>query len=88
MLPQTFIFFGRSGSGKGTQVRLLIDYLKKEDPTREALYLETGQQIREFSEKKGYTNTLIQSVLEEGELLPGFLPIWMWTNFLVKHFTV
>ncbi|MCK5059600.1 MAG: nucleoside monophosphate kinase [Candidatus Pacebacteria bacterium] len=87
MPPQTFIFFGRSGSGKGTQARFLIDYLKEKDPARIALYLETGQQIREFSKEEGYTSTLIQSILGKGELLPSFLPIWMWTDFLVKRFT-
>jgi adenylate kinase len=87
MSPKTFIFFGRSGSGKGTQAHLLIDYLKEKNPEITSLYFETGQQIRKFSEKKGYTNTLIQGILDKGELLPGFLPIWMWTDFLVTHFT-
>ena len=30
--PQTFIFVGRSGSGKGTQIELLQKYIKEQMP--------------------------------------------------------
>ncbi|MEK7514726.1 MAG: nucleoside monophosphate kinase [Patescibacteria group bacterium] len=87
MPPQTFIFFGRSGSGKGTQARLLLEYLKKEDSARSTLYLETGQELREFSKTKSYTARLTKDTLSSGALLPGFVPIWLWTDYLIKHFS-
>ncbi len=85
MNPQTFIFFGPSGSGKGTQARLLIDELKKRNPERRTLYLETGEKLREFAEEASITSSLTKETLDKGELLPEFLPIWIWTEYLVRH---
>lgn len=84
--PKTFIFFGRSGSGKGTQARLLIKYLE-ERKTRKVLYIETGYRFREFMEGDGFTNKLTKETIEKGELLPEFLPIWTWADHLIKNFT-
>jgi adenylate kinase family enzyme len=85
MQPTTYIFFGPSGSGKGTQARLLIDELKKRDQERKVLYLETGDKLREFAEEASLTSHLTKEVLEKGELLPEFLPIWIWTEYMVRH---
>jgi len=83
--PHAFIFFGSSGSGKGTQAELLIDYLQKKG--RKTIYLETGGKIREFMTDKTYTATLTKNVINHGGLLPAFLPIWLWTTHLHKNFT-
>lgn len=85
MRPQTFIFFGKSGSGKGTQARLLGDYLKK-TKGNEILYIETGDGFRKFTENDSYTAKLTKEVLAGGGLLPVFMPIWLWTDFLVKNY--
>ena len=87
MSPETFIFFGRSGSGKGTQADLLGEYLKKKDPGRNVLHIETGRRIREFLEEKSHTSELTSAVVKNGGLLPAFLPIWVWTEYLIKNFT-
>jgi adenylate kinase len=81
---RTFVFFGRSGCGKGTQAKLLLDHLKKTDPERETLYIETGARFREFMEQKNYTSKITGEIIEKGELLPAFLPIWMWTGIFVE----
>lgn len=85
MIPQTFIFFGPSGSGKGTQAKLLVETLNKMDPKRTVLYLETGQRFREFSKQASYTAKKTKEVIESGGLMPEFLPIWIWTQFFVDH---
>lgn len=85
MHPQTFIFFGRSGSGKGTQAKFLIEALQKLDPQKRVLYLETGQKFRELSTEASYTAELTKEIIEAGGLLPEFLPIWVWTEYLVRH---
>jgi len=87
MRPQTFIFFGRSGAGKGTQAKLLAKFLNEKTP-RKALYIETGQRFREFIEQNdNFSSTLTRDVMENGGLMPEFLPIWIWTDFLVKNFS-
>lgn len=86
MDPQVFIFMGGSGSGKGTQARLLKEYLEKED-SRKVLYFETGRAFREFADKDGYTAEILEEYMDSGGLVPVFLPIWIWTNFIVQNYT-
>lgn len=83
----TVIFFGLSGSGKGTQAKLLLEYLAKNDPDRKALYVETGQRFRDFMDAGTYTGIKTKEVMAAGKFLPPFLPIWNWTGFLVDNFT-
>ena len=82
MEPRTFIFFGLSGAGKGTQTKLLIEYLSKMDDENEALYLSTGSLFRSFMESGTYTGNKVKEILGEGGLIPEFLPIWLWTGYL------
>ena len=85
MTPQTFLLFGKSGSGKGTQAKLLIEYLKKLEPKRQVEYIETGSKLREFAQEVGLTAQLTSKVMSEGGLLPSFIPIWIWTNYFVRY---
>lgn len=82
--PMTFIFFGRSGCGKGTQAQLLIDLLKADE--REVLYIETGKEFRSFAQQENLTARLTKSVIEGGQFMPAFMPIWIWVNQLVEKF--
>jgi len=84
MTPQTFIFFGPSGSGKGTQAKLLQEEIKKRDPERNILYIETGQGLRELSNENSFTAQKIKETLENGDLAPVFLPIWVWAGLMMK----
>lgn len=81
----TFLFFGRSGAGKGTQAKLIQDYLEARG--RRALYIETGQELRKFTESQNITSTLAKQVMDRGEFLPAFLPVWIWTNVLIQTYT-
>ncbi|MBU0612335.1 nucleoside monophosphate kinase [Patescibacteria group bacterium] len=85
MNSKAFLFFGRSGCGKGTQAKLLADFLR--DKGRKVVYVETGGRFREFMKKESYSSQLTQNILHEGGLLPVFLPIWLWTNILVDNFS-
>jgi adenylate kinase len=87
MNPQTFLFFGRSGCGKGTQAHLLQDYLRRENPMRKTAYIETGAELRKFSEEIGISAKMTADIMQSGGLLPSFLPIWIWTNYFVHHLT-
>lgn len=85
MNPQTFIFFGPSGSGKGTQAGLLQEELKKKNSKRKILYLETGKKLRGLSEGESLTAKLVKEMLDKGELAPLFLPVYAWTEFLIQN---
>lgn len=87
MNQKSFIFIGRSGCGKGTQAKLLSDYLKKIDPSREILYVQSGQEFREFIKGNSETQKLSRAIYDVGGLQPEFLAIYMWANVLVNKFT-
>ncbi len=86
MQPQTFVFFGIVGSGKGTQVKLLRDFLKKKDG-RECVYASPGHEYRKLVESGGFTASLVKDPLSGGELLPGFLTDAIVTNILISLLT-
>jgi adenylate kinase len=87
MQPQTFIFFGPSGSGKGTQASLLQEELKKKNPERKILYIETGKRLREFVTGTSLTAEKVKEALDKGELVPEFVPVYLWTQFLIENFS-
>lgn len=81
----TIMFYGCSGSGKGTQAILLKKYLEEQDHEHKTLYLETGTALRELAETENYTSRRLRAILESGGLVPAFLPIWTWTSFLISN---
>ena len=83
---RAYIFFGRSGSGKGTQAKLLSEYLE-EKTGRKTIYVETGEMFRKFKVEDTYTSKLTKEVMEHGGLMPEFLPIWIWADMFVKNYT-
>lgn len=88
MSPQTFIFIGRSGCGKGTQAKLLNEYIKQQDAgNRDIYYVETGAQFRDFIKKKKFTNKRSQEIYARDDRQPDFLAIWMWSHNLVENLT-
>lgn len=82
---QTVIFYGKAGAGKGTQAQLLKKYFEEKDPTHPVLYIETGAAFREFAKRDNFTAKRVKQTLEEGGLLPEFLPVWVWTNIFIDQ---
>jgi len=85
MSPQTLIFFGRSGCGKGTQAELLVKYFHRQDKENRVVYIETGKKFRDFMQEASYTARLTKKIMDAGGLLPEFLPIWIWTDHMIKN---
>lgn len=85
MLPNlTFIFIGRSGSGKGTQIDLVTEKIKA---LGQSLFLvESGENFRQFVKGPGYANLTAQTIMTEGKLQPAFLATWIWANELITNF--
>jgi len=82
---KTFIFIGRSGCGKGTQVKLLIEHLKESKKTEKIFYLQTGQHFRDFIKEEGLANKLADEIMDSGGRQPDFLAVWIWSNAFLKN---
>ena len=86
MTPLTVTFFGISGSGKGTQVGLLEQYLKKRDPIRPVVRAEMGALLRDFMVGTSELAKRTKAVVDSGGLLPSFIPVFMLTRMLEPSF--
>jgi adenylate kinase family enzyme len=85
--PFSFVFIGRSGCGKGTQVSLLSDYLKEKYGSHSIFYLEAGKRFRDFIQGDSFSSKLSEKIYNAGERQPDFLAIWVWSHILVESFT-
>lgn len=86
MESSTFVFFGIVGSGKGTQVKLLMDFLKSKDG-KECIYAYPGNEFRKIIDSGSYTAELMKDSVSRGELQPGFFPDAMVANILIASLT-
>jgi adenylate kinase family enzyme len=85
--PTALVIMGRSGCGKGTQAKLLMDYLVATSPDQPILYIETGKSLRAFAAGEGHSEQLVKACMDTGARTPDFLAIWNWANQLVERFT-
>lgn len=72
------IFIGRSGSGKGTQAKLLKDFLDQNHNS--TMYMGTGNHFRDMMKDSDYTARLVKKIYDEGDRHPDFLAITMLGN--------
>jgi adenylate kinase family enzyme len=86
MTPQSFIFIGRSGCGKGTQVELLAKNLKEKESSIGVLYVQTGQEFREFIKGNALTQKKAKKIYDIGGLMPEFLTVNMWIKPLIEKY--
>ncbi len=86
MNPVTVLFFGPQGAGKGTQVNLLIDVLKK-NSDRGIVHIDMGQLLRNMIAEGSYTGGLTEQIVGVGSRMPDFMPIYLTTDALVREFS-
>ena len=86
MQSQTFVFFGIVGSGKGTQIKFLQDFLKDKDG-KECVYAYPGNEYRKLIEAGSYTGSLVKESVSLGHLQPDFLTDSIVTNILTSSLT-
>jgi adenylate kinase family enzyme len=82
----TVAFFGISGSGKGTQAALLEKFLKHKDPSRAIVRPEMGNLLRSFRNIGTPFAKMVDQILQEGGLVPSFMPIHLLTVHMNAHF--
>jgi adenylate kinase len=71
------ILLGRSGCGKGTQAKLLINKFGLE-------YFGSGDVLRERQKVKDFTGKKIVEILKKGEFVPSFIISKLWIDALEK----
>ena len=79
-IPKTIIVMGRSGSGKGTQIALLKEFLQAQNES--VYHFESGNLFREMIKGQGYASDQLRSILKKGELVPDFFTDWLLVNGL------
>ncbi len=86
MKPNTIVFVGPQGSGKGTQIELLTARFKAKDPSRRVVDIQTGRRFRALAAKQeGFTEKSVNSTLDTGVLQPLFLSVVLWGDAMREH---
>ncbi|MBI1755355.1 nucleoside monophosphate kinase, partial [Candidatus Azambacteria bacterium] len=73
--PLNIILLGRSGSGKGTQAKLLVKEFGLE-------YIGTGDLLRAYSERDNTLARRLKETLAQGKLAPSWMPFFVWMEKL------
>ena len=78
----TLVVIGRSGCGKGTQAKFMLERLRPHG----VFHMETGRFLREILEKKNITTELARKrIMERGELFPWWFPMFLWSREIIEH---
>jgi len=75
--PLTFIFIGRPGSGKSTQIHRLQEEFN-------CKIIGTGNLMRELAKQDSHIGRRLKKVLEDGGLPPEWLAMYLWIHELMK----
>ncbi len=87
MSPLSIVFFGISGAGKGTQADMLEKYLREHDASRGIVHPDMGELTRAFVKTASPLGKKVSEIIAQGKLMPSFMPIYLLTDDMNKHFT-
>ncbi len=83
MDKKAFIFVGRSGCGKGTQAKLLIDAVKAKNE-ESVYYVSTGDEFRKMLGGGTYMSGLLKNIIGKGGFAPSFAAVLMWASAIFR----
>ena len=86
MQPLTVLFFGSQGAGKGTQVKMLMDYLRSASD-RGIVHIDMGQELRNLRDTGTHAGKLTGEIIDNGIRIFDFMAIYLQTKKLVDTFT-
>lgn len=85
-MSQVFIFYGKAGSGKGTQAEKLADHFRSTG--KPVLVIETGKLFRSITENPTtFAENQVKNIIDQGNLMPAFFPVYLWSRELIEHYT-
>ncbi|MDP3770519.1 MAG: nucleoside monophosphate kinase [Candidatus Sungbacteria bacterium] len=73
------IVIGRSGSGKGTQAKFILDRLGDG-----AYHVETGRFLRGLLKKANPTTLIARSIMDRGALMPSWFGSFAWLREFIE----
>jgi len=82
---QTLIFLGTQGSGKGTQIGLLKEYLAEHNGGRGVVHFEMGKNLRDLAARDSYAGKLADEILKGGGLIPYAISCAVFSDYLVDN---
>ncbi len=85
--PLNFVFFGIAGSGKGTQVELLQNYLIQKDGLRKVVFVSPGIEYRKIVGSQSYTGERVNEIMGQGALLPDLLTTSLVISSIANEIT-
>ncbi len=86
MKPISVLFFGSQGAGKGTQVKMLMDYLQSKSD-RAIIRLDMGQELRNLRDTGTYAGKLTGEIIDAGLRIYDFMAIYLQTKKVIDTFT-
>lgn len=86
MQQKAAIFIGVQGAGKGTQFKLLRQYLEEHDPQNEVFSFDTGQALREIYNREGYAYHKMKQIMNDGKFLADWIPSWLFADTIINSY--
>jgi adenylate kinase len=82
----TVLFFGSQGAGKGTQVKMLLHFLRSKSD-RGIIHIDMGQELRNLRDTRTFAGKFTGEVIDAGDRMPDFMPIYLQTKKIVDNLT-
>lgn len=84
MKPISVLFFGTQGAGKGTQVKMLMEFLKGKSDQK-IIHIDMGAELRALRDGGSFAGTLTGKTIDAGHRMPDFMPTYLQTKKLVDN---
>lgn len=82
--PISVLFFGTQGAGKGTQVKMLMEFLRKQSDCV-IIHIDMGVELRALRDTGTYAGRLTGETIDVGHRMPDFMPTYLQTKKLVEN---
>lgn len=84
MKPISVLFFGTQGAGKGTQVKMLMEFLKGKSDQK-IIHIDMGAELRALRDGGSFAGKLTGQTIDAGHRMPDFMPTYLQTKKLVDN---
>jgi adenylate kinase len=84
MKPISVLFFGTQGAGKGTQVKMLMDFLRSKSDQK-IIHIDMGAELRALRDTGSFAGKLTGQTIDAGHRMPDFMPTYLQTKKLVDN---